>query len=92
MLDLYIGYDDRLIAELSRNYTTFQASFGALCLLIGWTNSVPMFHDNVTFILQAKILHITFSYIDDVPVKGPKLTYPKSDNSFKTIPENPGIH
>jgi hypothetical protein len=26
---------------------------------MGWTNSIPIFHDNVTFILQAEILHVT---------------------------------
>jgi hypothetical protein len=61
-------------------------------LPMGWTNSVPIFHDDVTFILQAEILHITILYIDDIPVKGPKLAYCKGDNSFKTIPENSGIH
>jgi hypothetical protein len=30
MLDLYVGYDERLIAETSRDYTTFQTPFGAL--------------------------------------------------------------
>jgi hypothetical protein len=30
MLDLYIGYDERLIAETSQDYTTFQTPFGAL--------------------------------------------------------------
>jgi hypothetical protein len=30
MLDLYVGYDERLIAETSCDYTTFQTPFGAL--------------------------------------------------------------
>jgi hypothetical protein len=30
MLDLYVGYDERLIAETSRDYTTFQTPFSAL--------------------------------------------------------------
>jgi hypothetical protein len=94
MLDLYVGYDERLIAESSRDYTTFQTPFGALQLVtlpMGWTNSVPIFHDNVTFILQAEIPHTTILYIDNVPVKGPKSTYLKTDGSFETIPANPGI-
>jgi hypothetical protein len=32
---------------------------------MGWTNSVPIFHDDVTFILQAEISHVTIPYIDD---------------------------
>jgi hypothetical protein len=54
MLDLYVGYDERLIAESSRDLTTFQTPYGALRLVtlpMGWTNSVPIFHDDVTFIL-----------------------------------------
>jgi hypothetical protein len=43
---------------------------------MGWTNSIPIFHDDVTFILQAEIPHIiTIPYIDDVPVKGPTTMY-----------------
>ena len=38
---------------------------------MGWTNSVPIFHDDVTFILQAEIPHTTIPYIDDVPIRGP---------------------
>jgi hypothetical protein len=94
MLDLYVGYDERLIVETSRDYTTFQTPFGALQLVtlpMGWTNSVPIFHDNVTFILQAEIPHVTIPYIDDIPIKGPTTTYQKVDDSYETIPENPGI-
>jgi hypothetical protein len=59
---------------------------------MGWTNSVPIFHDDVTFILQAEIPHVTIPYIDDVPIKGPTTTYRNVDDSYETIPENPGIH
>jgi hypothetical protein len=78
MLDLYVGYDERLIAETSRDYTTFQTPFGALRLVtlpMGWTNSILIFHDDVTFILQAEIPHVTIPYIDDVPIKGPTTIY-----------------
>jgi hypothetical protein len=95
MLDLYVGYDERPIAESSRDYTTFQTPFGTLRLVtlpMGWTNSVLIFHDNVTFILQAEIPHVTIPYIDDIPIKGPMTMYQKVDDSYETIPENPGIH
>jgi hypothetical protein len=55
-LDLYVGYDEILIAETSRDLTTFQTPFGALQLVtlpMGWTGLVPVFHDNVTYILSA---------------------------------------
>jgi hypothetical protein len=70
ILDLYVSYDERLLDEWSHDYTTFQSPFGALRLVtlpMGWTNSVPIFHDDVTYILQPKIPHLTIPYIDDVP-------------------------
>ena len=53
MLDLYVGYDERALAPSSRDLTTFQTPFGTLRLTtlpMGWTNSVPIFHKDVTFI------------------------------------------
>jgi hypothetical protein len=58
---------------------------------MGWTNSVPIFHDDITFILQAEIPHVTIPYIDNVPIKGLTTMCQKVDNSYETIPENPGI-
>jgi hypothetical protein len=93
-LDLYIGYDERLIAESLRDLTTFQTPYGALRLVMlpmGWTGSVPIFHDDVTYILQPEIPHVTIPYIDDVPIKGPKMKYLLEDGKYETIPENSGI-
>ena len=60
---------------LAMEYSTFtsdiQTPFGAMRLVtlpMGWTNSVPIFHDDVTYILQPEIPHTTIPYIDDVPV------------------------
>ena len=92
--DLYVGYDERTLAESSRDLTTFQTPFGALRLVtlpMGWTNSVPIFHDDVTYILQPEIPDVTVPYIDDVPVKGPKSRYMLPDGSCEMIPENPGV-
>jgi hypothetical protein len=94
MFDLYVGYDEMLVAESSRDLTTFQTPFGAhrlVTLPMGWTNSVPIFHDTVTFILQPEIPDWTVPYIDDVAVKGPLTRYEQPDGSFETIPSNPGI-
>ena len=94
LFDLYVGYDERTLAESSRDLTTFQTPFGALRLVtlpMGWTNSVPIFHDDVTYILQPEIPEVTIPYIDDVPVKGPKSRYMQSDGTYEMIPENPGI-
>jgi hypothetical protein len=94
MFDLYVGYDERLITELSQDLTTFQTPYGTVRLVtlpMGWMNSVPIFHDNVTFILQPEILNFTIPYIDDVPVKGLRLRYEFKDGTYETIPENPNI-
>ena len=94
MLDLYVGYDERALAPSSRDYTTFQTPFGALRLTtlpMGWTNSVPIFHDDVTKILQLEIPHVTQPYIDDVPVRGPATQYILPTGEAEAIPENPGI-
>ena len=54
LLYLYVGYDERALAVSSRNLTMFQTPFGALHLTMlpmGWTNSVPIFHEDITKIL-----------------------------------------
>src|SRR5271156_205347 len=94
MLDLYVGYDERTLSESSRDLTTFQTPFGALRLVtlhMGWTNSVPIFHDDVTFILQLEIPEVTIPFIDDVPIKGPVSRYVNGDGTYETIPDNSGI-
>jgi hypothetical protein len=94
MLDLYVGYDERALAESSRDLTTFQTPFGAQRLTklpMGWCNSVPIFHDDVTEILRPEIPDITVPYIDDVPAKGPATRYILSNGECERIPENPGI-
>jgi hypothetical protein len=58
---------------------------------MGWTNSVPIFHDDVTYILQSEIPDTTIPYIDDVPIRGPATRYIQANGSYETIPENPRI-
>ncbi len=94
MLDLYVRYDERGLTETSRDLTTFQSPFGALCIItlpMGWTNSVPIFHDDVTCILQLEIPETTVPYIDDVPICGPATHYQLTNGDKERIPENPGI-
>lgn len=94
IMDLYVGYDERALAPSSRDYTTFQTPYGAMRLTtlpMGWTNSVPIFHEDVTKILQPEIPHITQPYIDDVPVRGPASRYILPNGEPETIPQNPGI-
>ena len=95
MLDLYVGYDEHVLTETSHNYTTFQTPYGALCLTkfpMGWTNAVPIFHDNITHILQPEVPQYTIPYIDNVPIHGPTTAYQAPNGTVETIPENSGIH
>ena len=71
MLDLYVGYDECTLAETSCDYTTFQTPYGTLHLTklpMGWTNAVPIFHDDVMHILQPEVPQYTIPYIDNVPI------------------------
>ena len=79
----------------AHDYTTFQTPYGALHLTklpMGWTNAVPIFHDDVTHILQPEVPKYTTPYIDYVPIHSPASTYQDDDGAFETIPENSGIH
>ncbi len=89
-----MGYNERTLDEKSRDMMTFQTLFGALWLVtlpMRWTNSVPIFHDDITYILQEEVLHITIPYVDDVPVRRPKTHYETKGGGYETIPANDGI-
>jgi len=94
ILDLYVGYDERVLMERSRDLTTFWTPFGALrlvTLLMGWTNSVPIFHDDVTYILRDEIPKYTLPYIDGVPIRDSKTRYELSGGRVETLDRNPRI-
>jgi hypothetical protein len=58
---------------------------------MGWTDLVPIFHNDVTFILQPEIPDVTIPFIDDVPIKGPPSRYQLGDGTYETVSENMGI-
>jgi len=94
ILDLYIEYDKRVLAEHLRDLTMFQTPFRALRLVmlpIGWTNSVPIFHDDVIYILCDEIPRYMLLYIDDMPIRGPTTRYEKPDSTLEVLEKNPGI-
>ena len=94
MLNLYVRYDEHSLSKSSQDLTTFQSPFSTLqlvTLLMGWTNSVPIFHDDVTCILQPKFPDTTIPYIDDVLIRGPIEKYLLPDGTEERIPDNPGI-
>jgi hypothetical protein len=95
MLDLYIGYDEHSLSETLCDLTTFQSPFGTLRLVtlpMGWTNSVPIFHNDITSIVQPKIPKTTVPYINNIPIRGPATRYLLPDGSEEQIPKNMGIH
>jgi hypothetical protein len=58
---------------------------------MGWTNLVPIFHNDVTFILQSKTPDFTIPFMDDVAGRGPASRYRFLDGTYETIPVNSGI-
>ena len=94
MLNLYVGYDEHALTKSSHDYTTSQTPYGPFCLTklpMGWTNAVPIFHNDMTHILQLEFPQYTIPYINNVPICGPTMTYQAPDGTFETIPENSGI-
>jgi len=60
-------------------------------LLMGWTNSVPIFYDDVIYILQDEISRYTLPYIDNMPIRGPATRYEKPDSTLEVLEKNPRI-
>jgi hypothetical protein len=94
LLDLFVGYDKRTLAIESRNLTTFQTPLGTLpltCVPMGWSNSVPIFHGDVTYTLQDEMPDVTIPFLDDAPMKGLLTRYELPNGSYETHPNNTGI-
>jgi hypothetical protein len=92
--DIMEGYNERELAEESRDYTTIQTPLGTFRLTVlpqGATNSVTIFHGDITFIFHDEIPEKALPFIDDVGVKGPATDYPLPDGTQERIPENAGI-
>jgi hypothetical protein len=93
MMDLFVGFDHRPLAEESRDLTTFQTPFGTFRLTVlpqGWTDSRAVFQNDVAFILQHEI-DIAPNFQDDVNVLGPHTRYELADGTYETLPDNPHI-
>lgn len=95
MFDLIVAFDQRTLAEESRDLTTFQTPLGALRYTVvpmGYTNAVQIIHGDITWILQPEIPHVTIPFIDDCAVKGPASRYETTDSvGYETIEGNPGV-
>ena len=89
-----VGYDESMLAETPHDYMMFQIPYGVLFLKklpMGWTNKVPVFHNDIMHILQLEVAQFIIPYIDNVPIHGPMTTYQSNDGAFKTIPKNSRI-
>ena len=94
MMDLFAGYDQRLLHVDSRDMTTFNSPLGPhrlTTLPMGHTNTVQIYQADMAFILQDEIPHHTMLFIDDLPVKTETTRHQRLDSSYETISENPGI-
>ena len=94
MLDLFVGYDHRVLDVSSRDLTTFQTPLGAhrcTVLPMGSTNAVAIFHGDVTFLLEPEIPTVAKPFLDDIAIRGPASRYETPEGGYETIPENDGI-
>jgi hypothetical protein len=95
MMDLYSGYDQRALHEESCDLTMFGMPLGLhwlTMLLQGHANVVQVYQGDTAFILQDEIPNYTSPFINDVPIKLVKTRYQRTDRSYETIAQNPGIH
>ncbi|KAK4700761.1 hypothetical protein P7C70_g5481, partial [Phenoliferia sp. Uapishka_3] len=89
LADVYGGYDQRVLAEESRDLTTFQTPLGPVRLTRlpqGATNSVAEYQRVMVHVLAEEIPEYAGVFVDDVGIKGPTTTY--NDERLK---ENPSI-
>ena len=94
MMDLFAGYDQRLLHVDSRDMTTFNSPLGPhrlTTLPMGHTNAVQIYQADMAFILQDEIPHHTMPFINDLPVKSETSWYQRPDGLYEMILENPGI-
>src|SRR5713101_5629364 len=94
IMDLFVGFYHHSLAIELCNLTTFQFPLGALhntCLPMGWTNSMPIFHGDIYFILELEIPHTAKPFIDDCGMRGPATWYELEKGGYEVIPENAGI-
>lgn len=76
--DLYGGYGQYPLDELSRDLTAFQTALGPMRLTTvpqGGSNLVGAFQRAMNFIIADEYADEAIAYIDDVGVKGPKTRY-----------------
>lgn len=86
--DLFSGYDNRRLAEISRDLTTFDCLIGAHRLTTlpqGFCNAVQEFQRCITHVIRDEVPHHAGAFVDDVGIKGPCSTY----NNMPVVPGSP---
>ncbi|KAK4706028.1 hypothetical protein P7C70_g168, partial [Phenoliferia sp. Uapishka_3] len=89
LADVYGGFDQRVLAEESRDLTTFQTPLGPVRLTRlpqGATNSVAEYQRVMVHVLAEEIPEHAGVFVDDVGIKGPATTY-----NNEVIKTNPSI-
>ena len=94
-LDLHVAFDQRELAEESRDLTTFNSPYGSLrCtrLLMGHTNSFQILHADMEHIYGDMMAEGKGGpYCDDMSLAGGRSRKQNEDGTYQTIPGNPGI-
>jgi len=94
VFDLFVGFNQHELAVQSRDLTTFQTLLGTFRLtsiLIGYTNSMQIFHGDTSFILQEEIPDVTIPFIDDIPIKELPTRFELEDGTYETMSDNPNV-
>ncbi|KAK4690475.1 hypothetical protein P7C70_g9569, partial [Phenoliferia sp. Uapishka_3] len=89
LMDVFGGFDQRGLAEESRDLTTFQTPLGPKRLTVlptGATNSVAEYQRVMVHVLAEEIPECAGVFVDDVGIKGPTSTY-----NEEKIDGNPNI-
>jgi hypothetical protein len=92
--DVYSGYDARILAEESRDLTSFMTPLGMLRISVmpqGYTHAVSEYQQCMVFILAPEIPDICNVFIDDAAIKGPASFYLDEKGQPEYLKENPGI-
>jgi hypothetical protein len=95
MMDLFAGYNQCPLHLESHNLTTFNSPMGPHCLTtvpMGYTNVVQIYQADMSFILQDKIPHFTYPFLDNLLVKTVVTQYQNKAGSYETSPDNSAIH
>ena len=90
MMDLFVRYNQCLLHLGSQDLTIFNSPRGPHHLItvpMGYTNTVQIYHADMSFILQDEIPCYTYPFIDELLVKSITSHYQHPDGSYKTIPE-----